>query len=376
MPTEDTETRLSTTADVKIREAVLADYDQIAALGARNGLDTSGRQEWEHLWVDNPVFKNFSHWPIGWVAEREGRVVGYFGNIPVGYFFKGREMFGASLYSTSMDPPYRGHAILLIKRFLTWSHGIEFMVCTTANASSSRLIERSRAPHVPTGDWGNSVFWITNYRGFLACALERQGWPKFLAYPAAAALRARDRLTRSPSWMRQTCELKTCSDFDERFDVFWEDLKRAYPNRLLANRSRQVLQWHFKYALEQKRVWILTVGDESRIQAYAIFFRHDNREINLKRVRLIDFQVLSGDTQLLRPMLAWALRKCRNEGIHMMEAYGFRPDKQSVIDSLAPYRRRLPSWFYFYKTWDKNLGEQLKDPEVWDPSHFDGDSSL
>jgi hypothetical protein len=85
---------------------------------------------------------------------------------------------------------------------------------------------------------------------------------------------------------------------------------------------------------------------------------------------------LSGDTQLLRPMLAWALRKCRNEGIHMMEAYGFRPDKQSVIDSLAPYRRRLPSWFYFYKTWDKNLGEQLKDPEVWDPSHFDGDSSL
>jgi len=136
------------------------------------------------------------------------------------------------------------------------------------------------------------------------------------------------------------------------------------------------LQWHFKYALEHKRVWILTFCDQSRILAYAVFYRHDNREINLKRVRLIDFQVLNGDTQLLRPMLAWGLRKCREEGIHMMEAYGFRPDKQGVIDSLAPHRRRLPSWFYFYKTWDKAFGEQLKDPEVWDPSHFDGDSSL
>jgi len=376
MPTEDTDTRLSTTADVKIREAVLGDYDQIAALGTRSGLNTPSRQEWEHLWVDNPVFKKFAHWPIGWIAEHNGVVVGYFGNIPVNYSFKGRELVAASVYSTSLDHPYRGYAIMLIKRYLTWGHKIQFLVCTTANASSSKLVEATRVPRVPTGDWGNSVFWITNYHDFLAVALERKGWPKFFAYPAAAALRARDRLAKSPSWMQQTCELKTCDGFDQRFDVFWEELQRAYPNRLLSNRSREVLQWHFKYALEQKRVWVLTFEEQSRILAYAIFFRHDNREIKLKRVRLIDFQVLNGDTQLLRPMLAWALRRCQAEGIHMLEAYGFRPDKQGVIDSLAPYRRRLPAWFYSYKTWDKDLIEQLKDPEVWDPSHFDGDSSL
>lgn len=373
---KDTEARLSTTADVKIREVVLADYDQIAALGARNGLGTISRKEWEHLWVENPVYKKFSHWPIGWVAEDAGVVVGYFGNIPVNYSFKGKELIAASVYSTSLDYPYRGYAILLIKRYLTWGHKIDFLVCTTANASSSKLVEGTRVPRVPAGDWGNSVFWITNYRDFIAVALEKKGWPKFLAYPAAAALRARDRLAKSHSWMDETCELKTCDGFDERFDVFWEELQQAYPNRLLANRSREVLQWHFKYALEQKRVWVLTFGDKSRILAYAVFFRHDNREIKLKRVRLIDFQVLNGDTQILRPMLAWALRRCRDEGIHMLEAYGFRSDKQSVIDKLAPHRRQLPAWFYSYKTWDKELVETLKNPEIWDPSHFDGDSSL
>ena len=372
----DTETKLSTTADVKIREVVLADYDQIAALGARNGLGTISRQEWEHIWVENPVYKKFPHWPIGWVAEDAGVVVGYFGNIPVNYSFKGKELIAASVYSTSLDYRYRGYAILLIKRYLTWGHKINLLVCTTANASSSKLVEGTRVPRVPAGDWGNSVFWITNYHDFIAVALEKKGWPKFLAYPAAAALRARDRLAKSHSWMNETCELKTCDGFDERFDVFWEELQRAYPNRLLSNRSREVLQWHFKYALEQKRVWVLTFCDKSRILAYAVFFRHDNREIKLKRVRLIDFQVLNGDSQLLRPMLAWALRKCQDEGIHMLEAYGFRPDKQGVIDKLAPHRRRLPAWFYSYKTWDKELVETLKDPEVWDPSHFDGDSSL
>src|SRR5580704_3540339 len=281
MPTVDPDTRPSPTSDVKIREAVLGDYDQIAALCARNGLDTSARQVWEHLWLCNPVFKQFSHWPCGWVADHNGVIVGFLGNLPASYSFKGRELFGNCVYSTTLDPPYRGYAIMLIKRFLTWGHKIDCMVCNSANASSSKLIEGLRAGRVPTGDWGNSVFWITNYRGFLAIALERQGWPKFLAHPAAAALRLRDRLTKSSSWMSQTCELKMCSSFDERFDAFWESLKQAYPNRLLANRSREILQWHFKYALEQKRVWVLTFEDQSRILAYAIFFRHDNREIKL-----------------------------------------------------------------------------------------------
>jgi hypothetical protein len=374
--TVKTEPGYLTTAGVKTREAVLSDYARIAALAARNGLDKRTREEWEHLWVDNPVYKKLPKWPIGWVAENDNEIVGYFGNIPLNYRFKGRDIVGSSLYSTSLDAPFRGHAILLIKRFLRWSHSVEYMVCTTANASSSKLIEATRAPHPPAGDWGNSVFWITNYDGFLAGALQKKGLPKWLAYPASATLMLRDKLTKPRSWMNQQSQLETCSGFDQRFDVFWEELKNTYPGRLLSDRSCETLQWHFKYALIQKRVWILAFMEGARIAAYSIFYRHDNRDINLKRVRLIDFQVLNGDSKILVPMLAWALRRCQEEGIHMLEAYGFRPDKQHVIDSLAPYRRKLPSWFYFYKTWDKSFGEELKDPQVWDPSHYDGDSSL
>jgi|SRR5579872_977455 len=366
------------TAATTVREAALSDYAQIAALHSRNGLEVKSQEEWEHSWVNNPVYKKVPKWPIGWVAEINSEVVGFVGNIPLSYFFKGREIIGNATHSLCIDPPYRGYLIFLAKRYMKFCRTqLEYSVDSSANANSYRLLDGLKIPRVPTGDWANSVFWITDYVGFLESALERKKLPRLLAYPGAALLKSRDNITKPGSWRRRTEDVTPCSTFDQRFDVFWGDLKSAYPNRFLSVRSRDVLQWHFKYALAKERAWIATRTEGARITAYAIFCRVDSPEIKLKRVRLVDFQSLDGTSQALIPMLAWALRQCEQQKIHMLEAYGFRPDKQSVIDRLAPYRRQLPAWFYFYKTWgNTDLEEILRDPEVWDPSHFDGDASL
>lgn len=360
-----------------IREVRLQDYAQIAALLARNDMSHKRREEWEHLWVNNPVYKNLAAWTMGWVAEdTEQEIVGYIGNIPLSFQYKGREIIGASIHALMTDLAHRSRGGFLLRRLLNYKVP-HLMFTTTANAYSSKLSGPFRTPRVPTGDWSRSAFWITNYHGFLASALKNKGLPKVLSYPASAALRLKDTLTNANSWARKSRpRIETCSGFDERFTQFWESLKQAYPQRLLATRSREVLQWHFKYALEQKTVWIVTAEDASRLVAYAIFCRQDNPENDLKRVRLVDFQALSGDTEILTAMLASGLTRCQKEGIHMLEAFGFRPEKQRVIDSLAPYRRQLPSWWYFYKPMDKALAPDLQDPAIWDPSHFDGDATL
>jgi hypothetical protein len=87
----------------------------------------------------------------------------------------------------------------------------------------------------------------------------------------------------------------------------------------------------------------------------------------------VDFQELNADMDVLVEMLACGLNRCQKDGIHMLEAFGFRPEKQRVIDNLAPYRRQFPCWWYFYKTVNKALAPELQDPADWDPSHFDGD---
>ena len=112
------------------------------------------------------------------------------------------------------------------------------------------------------------------------------------------------------------------------------------------------------------------------IAAYAVFDRKDNAGLGLKRVRLVDYQSLDGSPALLPPMLSWALRKCRESGVHMLENVGRWLERGEVIDALAPYRRKLSTWTYFYRANNPELAAKLQTRYRWAPSLFDGNASL
>jgi hypothetical protein len=46
------------------------------------------------------------------------------------------------------------------------------------------------------------------------------------------------------------------------------------------------------------------------------------------------------------------------------------------FDSFAPHRRERPSWSFYYHAGDPALAADLRRPEAWDPSLFDGDASF
>ena len=171
-------------------------------------------------------------------------------------------------------------------------------------------------------------------------------------------------------------EVERCFRFDERFDDCWEELRCARSNVLMGVRTQETLNWHFKYALLNQHVWILTATYQSRLIGYSVFYREDTPQFGLTRVRLADFQTLQGSYSLLYSMIGWALQECRKQGIHMLETVGLGPEKMELITKLGPRRRKFHSWLSFYKTGDRYLAESLKNSGVWDLSCFDGDSSL
>jgi hypothetical protein len=363
---------------LRLREASFGDYEQIALLESRYWLHTKNYEEWSHLWLANPLYREIqADWCIGWVLEDEnGRIVGSMENIPLLYEFEGRRVLAATGRAWVAEPEYRSAALLLLDHVINQPH-VDLYLNTTFSVASTPAVTVFKCTRVPVGVWDRSAFWITNHRGFLRSLLRLKGYPLAtpLSYPLGAAVFLKDRLTEKALGSGDV-EVKVCSAFDERFDDFWVDLKSRSPHLLLAVRTREVLEWHHKFMLLNNRIWIATIADRHRLLAYAVFDRRDKRSLGLKRVRLVDFQSLDGGTALLLPLLSWALRKCRNEGIHVLEYFGRWLEQGELVDTVAPYRRRLPTWIYAYRANNPELAKSLERPRAWAPTLFDGDASL
>lgn len=369
----------SAEAASQVREAVFSDYSQIAALESRYGLNPKGNEEWSHLWKNNPVYRGLPNWPIGWVVENEKReIVGHIANIPSAYEFRGRSLLAASGRGLVVDERYRSYAFPLFSQFFN-QKPVDLIMNTTVNAHGLKLHELFRCHRVPTGEWNRAVFWITDHRNFAAKLAATKEWPlpSVLSYPVSVALSVKSTMHRKPARTPGNgYEISECTKFDQRFDTFWDETRTSHPQALLSVRSSETLNWHFKFALQHKQAFVITVTHNAQLVAYATFLRQDNTEVGLKRMRLVDYQSVDSSAEHLVPMISLALRRCREQKVHMLEAIGFSPEKQRVLARIAPHKRELPCWLYFYRAKDKELAESLQDPSVWDPTAFDGDGSL
>ena len=364
---------------VNLREATFADYDQIIRLESTQNLRVRSREEWSRMWLGNPLYKQLeATWPIGWVLEdNDGRIVGTAGNLPLPYVFRGRPLVVATGRGWAVEEAYRGMALMLLDSYFN-QPDVDLFLNTTVNALAAEAFNVFGSAPVPTGDWTAASYWVTHYPGFANTALKvkKLPLPNVLHYPAAAALFAKDLFTskRIPPPPRDI-DVQRANTFDDRFDTLWEKL-REHSRVLIGARSREVLDWHFGPSLHRGDAWVFTIPMGRGISAYAIFQRRDEPRTGLKRVRLVDFQALDREQECLHAILVQALRIAREEGIHVLEKVGLKIENTALIDQLAPYRRKLPAWpFYFYAP-DAGLQEALRAPASWQPSSFDGDASL
>ena len=364
----------------KLRQASFEDYSQIAALQVRNGLAVRPYEDWVAQWRGNPVYEEaLGRLPIGWVLETAQReIVGLIGNVPFACHFQGQDLRASSACAWVVDPAYRSHSMLLLDRLMS-QKDTDLIVSTTVSSNSEPALKLFEWSKAPVGTWDQASFWITDYRGFVNSVLKLKSvpLPGLITYPVAAGLFVWD-LFRDGAALRHggNADLEVCSAFDDRFDEFWDELKRQNRNVLLASRTRETLAWHFRYPLMRQRLWILAATRGSRLVAYTIFDRQDNEACGLKRVRLVDFQALKGYESNLYPALASMLRTCRQQGMHILENVGCWLDRPGLPKIPAAYQRTLPSALYYYKAADPAFAATLANPEVWAPTTFDGDASL
>jgi hypothetical protein len=366
---------------VKLREVRLDDYPQIAALGSKYSLYLEPYPQWTHLWINNPAYQEIKgKVPMGWVLENgEGGISGYLGNVPVNYELDGKKLLATATRAWVVDTAYRSFSPLLLGTYFQ-QRNVDLFLSTTVSPESADAYGIFQGIRVPVGEWDQSLYWITQRRGLSEIFLRQKSvaLARPLSYPVSVAVFLYDQLKRGRFRKNADATVLPCACFDQRFDAFWEALRQKKSRLLLAVRSRQVLQWHFEFALQQNAAWIYTIEANSEPAAYTVFLRQDNLRSGLRRVRLADFQCLNQKEapHLLSAMLHAAIDRCQRERIHMLEVVGPTPALEKSAECLSARRRSLPSWTFCYKPNDAWLGERLKNSAVWEPSLFDGDSSL
>lgn len=373
--------RRGTQQAVRCRLATLGDFERINALERRYRLGFRSYDEWSHMWVNNPVCKRAPNLPIGWVLEDpDGGIVGSIGSVPFGFEIQGREFIAGTSSAWVTEDGYRAYAPLLLERFLS-QPDVDLHLGISPNGEAQPAVAL-HSQRVPVGVWDRAAFWVTNCWGFVESALEKRQvrFRSILRYPAWAAMVVhrslkRDAL-RAAMRRRGRYEVATCTAFDLRFDELWQALRAAHPERLLFTRSREVLEWHFRYPFARKLAWISSVSDGDRLVAYAVFCRKDVSAIGLRRVRLIDYQSVDETDLPLMLILAETIDQCRRDGTAVLETIGWRLERGDLMARIAPYSRRLPSWQYFYSTSNPALLAMLKEPSAWNPMQYEGDPCI
>lgn len=361
----------------QLRPAQFGDYEKIARLGLVHTFEVRPTDLWPNIWLENPVWPRFAKdWSIGWVLETaDGEIVGSIENFPSLYSFRGEDLVCANGRAWVVSAAYRGFALWLMEEYLNQTR-VDLFMNTTVNAMAIGPLSQLCA-RIPLGDWATVSFWVIRYRSFAQRAFQKRHVPLagLLAYPAGAVLWLKEALSgKQLAKLPPSIVIETADRFDSRFDVFWNELVRQNPETLLAQRDSRTLSWHFAVPMHNGRMWLFTASREGQLRGYCVLTVQDHWQ-HVRRIRLIDYQSIDRDVDLLPGLLAAVLRRCAEEDVYVLENLGVGVPKMRAFDQCAPYRGKQ-NWQFFYRAADPTLDAELRQPRFWEPSAFDGDASL
>lgn len=368
-----------------MREVRYSDCVAVGELKRRNGFAVKwSTDRWVGLWRGNPAMPNDQGVPMGWVLEQAGNVVGYLGNIPLHYQFKGKRLLAAAARGFAVDAACRSHSLRLAAAFVSQKN-VDLLLVTSANAPAAAVFQLCKAEKIPYPDYDKALYWIINPRQFADSALRKYGFSGVVAaiagaVPALVIHLERLLCRRGPPGNGAACDMSILEPgaIGAEFDEFWQRTLEERSECILAERSARVLRWHFGHrAAGARQAKFVCARSAGKLVGYAVLTREDSEEIGLMRSRIVDLIAERDAPELIDTLLYAAYQQARADGSHMLELIGFPARIRARLVAGRAFSRPLPSWPFWYKAVATGLcNGRLKEEDAWYGSSYDGDASL
>jgi hypothetical protein len=368
-------------ASLSVREAQFSDFESIHSMNLRLGQGADSIENWNRLWRDNPALKETqAKSRIGWVLEDAGKITGFLGSIPLAYRFQGQVLSAAATCRFAVEPSYRGFTHMLVNSFFR-QKDIDLFLNTTATVGAGKMMSALRALPVPQAEYGRVLFWVLQPAKFTEAVLHRAGLPSGVSrmggFAGSFAIRGDIALrSRKPGKVSQRFEIASLGLDEIGFDFsrFWQE-RANQAEYLFAQRSAEVLNWHFNAPESRKKTSVLAAYSAGKLVGYTIV-RHEPVKNELRRSVIADLMTETDESELIMSLLSAAHASAKQAGSHVLELLGF-PRKIREVSLLAkPYWRDFPACPYYYKARERSLQQRLLNESAWYACSYDGDTTL
>jgi hypothetical protein len=280
-------------APAKVREVQFSDFDAVAELKQRWGIDADSLENWERLWHRNPALMGGEiecpmRRPMGWVLEADGAVVGYIGNISLQCCYGERTLSAVAAHGLVVEPSYRAVSLTLTAAFYRQT-SVDLYLCTTAIEAVGKMAMAFKSAPLPQPDYDSVLFWVLQPYPFAQTLMTKLSLGPVAARigSAMAALAVgtdkilRRRWPRRPSASFTITEIAT-KDMGDDFQALWEEKLKERP-RLLADRSLATLRWHFDIPGDRGCARVLCCHKDGQLVGYAVLRTDTDPQNGLKK---------------------------------------------------------------------------------------------
>lgn len=369
-----------------MRRACLADAPAVTAFLTGLGLampegDEAVRRHWRLLWQDNPALKaHAADAALGWVVEAEGRIVGFFGNIPQLSYFGGQSVRVSSARAWGVDKAFRAETPNLCRAFFGQDN-VDLLLISSASAPAGRRCLEFGASRLPQPGYDQILYWVLDGGGFARAGLRKKGAGAAAAWLfggiGGMALNARVRLAgRRPFAALDDVGVVRLDEIDAAFDALWRAKLKEYPGRLLACRDAATLRWYFGLGAGAAETRFACVRRGGRLLGYAALVREDSPAIGLRRLKIADMLVLGDDPATVAALLAAAYEYGLARRCHVLELVGLPENLRGLIAASKPLGRPMATFPFYYRALRPDLAAPLGMGAAWYVTAYDGDTAL
>ena len=365
----------------KLRQAQFSDCQAVMELKRRWNLIPESHDNWERFWRLNPALSGCTaERPIGWVLESEGQLVGYLGSISARYHFADRTLAAVASSGLVVEPAYRSMSFRLVAAF--HRQDADLYLATTAIPAVGQILRTFKSDPLPQAYYHAVLFWVLQPYPFVQAVLRAlELGPTFVragGLPGAFAV-GFDKILHRREPKRGSTSLNVSQirvdEIGDDFQALWIQKLKEKP-RLLADRSPDVLRWHFSIPGDTGTTNVLCCHKARELVGYAVIRSVPDRMSGLRRTLIADMLAKQDDPEVIRTLLVGAYEQAKQLESHVFEVIGFPHSIRQVCSEGNPYMREYPATPFYYKAADPALHKILSDGAAWYATPLDGDTTL